>query len=505
MTNKKQVRAIKSAIGKVQKEQEDNKCPRCDQNMTLSIQRRFYCDNPKCPNCWKPEDKKPSTSYGECEIEKYCRPRWKCQACDAGPCYFGGEWPHVCACDGQTKSNWIQIKPDDEYIMDKKPSKQSCVYKDRIEWLQDGSGCCLCDGPCKWKPSKQESERTQVPDTERTDREASGPSADRVSNPAPETPRALKPVCKWASRETFRRCGGLSWLQKDGLCPGDCEEYEPAPKEPSTHDLLNCSPLMTDKKQDKCPRCDGSGNIWKRFSDGDYDWAKCPDCQGTGKKPSKQEKASAEKAEVSEVKAQGSSDLSTTPAPETPKAPKCSVCGHTMHENTIISGLWGCRCGNMEETDPAPKEPIIVANNIGVPYKEPSKMTDGRYEPLYVKKMRAEIDALTQKVKDLEADNIKLQEGTLKIIEEQGTRIAEFEAERQSVIALKSRIELLSTGLQKWHKRATDLEAELKKKDDGLKKIKRWSENNLGQDAQEIIGKTVNKLLKDAPKKKVKK
>jgi cell division protein FtsB len=155
--------------------------------------------------------------------------------------------------------------------------------------------------------------------------------------------------------------------------------------------------------------------------------------------------------------------------------------------------------------------------------KEPDKMTDERKAEIgklrfadYTKDgydkaisaiidLRHEIDALTQKVKDLEADNIKLQEGTLKIIEEQGTRIAEFEAERQSVIALKSRIELLSTGLQKWHKRATDLEAELKKKDDGLKKIKRWSENNLGQDAQEIIGKTVNKLLKDAPKKKVKK
>jgi ribosomal protein L32 len=84
------------------------------------------CDNPKCDCCHpKPSERDkdiefnkdagtPSDGCGECEIEKYCRPRWCCKACGAGPCYFGGEWPHVCAQDGETKSDWVQIKPDDE-------------------------------------------------------------------------------------------------------------------------------------------------------------------------------------------------------------------------------------------------------------------------------------------------------------------------------------------------------------------------------------------------------
>jgi len=62
----------------------------------------------KCPR--KPSD----DLSGYCECEQGCRPRWVCKACGAGPCYFGGEWPHVCAQDGETKSDWIQIKPDDE-------------------------------------------------------------------------------------------------------------------------------------------------------------------------------------------------------------------------------------------------------------------------------------------------------------------------------------------------------------------------------------------------------
>ena len=27
-------------------------------------------------------------------------PVWECISCNAGPCYFIGEWPHNCACDG---------------------------------------------------------------------------------------------------------------------------------------------------------------------------------------------------------------------------------------------------------------------------------------------------------------------------------------------------------------------------------------------------------------------
>ena len=226
------------------------------------------------------------------------------------------------------------------------------------------------------------------------------------------------------------------------------------------------------------------------------------------KKPPKQEKGEGE------IGNELDKDADNHPSsPETPRAREktCDNCARKPCSRVPAGRKKSC-----PQHKPAPKETdrMTECKEVGHPYHTcpvsgtPVKCvhfnTEGCIKCVLSTK-NAEIDALTQKVKDLEADNIKLQEGTLKIIEEQGTRIAEFEAERQSVIALKSRIELLSTGLQKWHKRATDLEAELKKKDDGLKKIKRWSENNLGQDAQEIIGKTVNKLLKDAPKKKVKK
>ena len=37
-------------------------------------------------------------------------PWWICENCGAGPCYAGGEWPHVCMCDGKTESKWGELK-----------------------------------------------------------------------------------------------------------------------------------------------------------------------------------------------------------------------------------------------------------------------------------------------------------------------------------------------------------------------------------------------------------
>jgi len=35
--------------------------------------------------------------------------------------------------------------------------KQACVYRDRNDWLRDGTNCGLCVGPCKWeKPTPKE-------------------------------------------------------------------------------------------------------------------------------------------------------------------------------------------------------------------------------------------------------------------------------------------------------------------------------------------------------------
>jgi hypothetical protein len=89
--------------------------------------------------------------------------------------------------------------------------------------------------------------------------------------PAPKEPMTDK------KQDKCPRCDGDGWIEPDeATCP-DCRGSgkKPVPKEP-----------MTDKKQDKCQRCDGKGWI---YSDGGNFTLPCSDCQGTGKKPAPKE------------------------------------------------------------------------------------------------------------------------------------------------------------------------------------------------------------------------
>lgn len=98
-------------------------CPKCGESL-----------NPyKCPGCgirWDPgwtecpkcgashekpkrlsrrlplqEDFDKRFKQGMIKWEDADEPQWVCNNCSGGPCFFGGEWPHVCACDGKTECN----------------------------------------------------------------------------------------------------------------------------------------------------------------------------------------------------------------------------------------------------------------------------------------------------------------------------------------------------------------------------------------------------------------
>jgi hypothetical protein len=246
---------------------------------------------------------------------------------------------------------------------------------------------------------------------------------------------------------------------------------------------------MTDKKQSKCPRCDGDGWI-------EPDEATCPDCQGTGKKSASKEPETPralmpcgkKKCPLPGKDFEPACDIcARNPAskkPETPRAPKCSMCGHTMHESTIISGLWGCRCGNMEETDPAPKEPqtdkkqdkcqrcdgkgwiysdggnfILPCPDCQGTGKKPApKEPDGIMKYIsndyanghIIRELQAEIDALTQKVAELE--------GCLSGDPHLTATKEEREHWRHCAILYSNKLE----------QKVKDLEAEIKKKDEEL-------------------------------------
>jgi len=143
--------------------------------------------------------------------------------------------------------------------------------------------------------------------------------------------------------------------------------HKPAPKEP-----------MTDKKQDKMGRCN---NISTKECRETESWRYCPDV-------------------VDVVCA-----VEQKPAPKEPD------------KMTVNCGVVFCDKDNCNECPITLKKEIDALTQKNA---EAIKMLDMANTNVY---------KLEQKVKSLEADNIELQEGTLKIIEEQGTRIANLKAE----------------------------------------------------------------------------
>jgi len=142
---------------------------------------------------------------------------------------------------------------------------------------------------------------------------------------------------------------------------------------------------MTDKKQDKCPRCDGTRYIpyGKRGLLGQ----KCPDCQGTGKKPSKQEKP------VSGFK----SLTNCSPAPKEPseqdKRELEYVLGSKEPDKWKTSM---CRCRLPVKDIPCS---VDTFDCVG-----------GCVRTVELWEVQERFDALTQKVKDLEAELKGIQE-----------------------------------------------------------------------------------------------
>ena len=195
--------------------------------------------------------------------------------------------------------------------------------------------------------------------------------------------------------------------------------------------------VQKEQEDNKCPRCDGTGNIWKRFSDGDYDWAKCPDCQGTGKKPSKQEKAVPLHTPQDCHECAGKYDgcPGTCPDDETPRAPEYNIECPQCHDQ-MLDG----ECSACGYKYPAPKEPDGIMKYISNDY------ANGHI----IRELQAEIDALTQKVAELE--------GCLSGDPHLTATKEEREHWRHCAILYSNKLE----------QKVKDLEAEIKKKDEEL-------------------------------------
>ena len=67
--------------------------------------------------------------------------------------------------------------------------KQACVYRDRNDWLRDGTNCGLCVGPCKWEnPAPKEPETPRAPEMHEWDKA----SREYFGLPAPKEPDAMQ-------------------------------------------------------------------------------------------------------------------------------------------------------------------------------------------------------------------------------------------------------------------------------------------------------------------------
>src|SRR4030066_1380015 len=217
----------------------------------------------------KPDDKCQKEA-GICEIEKYCRPRWVCESCGAGPCYFGGEWPHVCAQDGETKSEWVQLKPDDEYTTDE---------ESQVGRLTQGDKCPKCKG---------------------------------TGRPM-QNPHGYCPDCQGTGKKPSKK------LCEDCYC-GPIRKTNDGPGKPLRdcficHNKSNWHP----KENDKCSECAGLG-LPPVFPGSER--RRCNTCGSTGKKPSEQEKAEGMVSRETAPRTRGAPIGQGGPAPETPRAPK---------------------------------------------------------------------------------------------------------------------------------------------------------------------------------------
>jgi hypothetical protein len=202
------------------------------------------------------------------------------------------------------------------------------------------------------------------------------------------------------------------------------------------------------------------------------------------------------------------------PAPKEPETPRAlKTCQNCADKKCKGGHHWSE--GDCPTWEPAPKEPDRKPYDPATAYPEHPDRPNS-YEPKEPDKSLFIIDDVCKNCnllvtcggnisncpnKPKEPDKIdwkRIARDLGKVIERQN---AEIYALTQKLAATEKGFTELEKSWFILANKVKDLEAKLKKKDDGLKKIKRWSEHNLELDAQEIINESIDELLKDAPKK----